>query len=91
MQAVGGNSDSRPSRFGDRSYKPSVHNCPKLSGAEYINLFWECWFVVLQFNPRSHTIKRTDSERSTERIVKEQLTDRSSRSRDPIVDPDRDP
>ena len=34
MQAVGGNSDSRPSRFGDRSYKPSVHNCPKLTGMD---------------------------------------------------------
>ena len=32
---VGGNSDSRPSRFGDRSYKPSVHNCAKLTDAEY--------------------------------------------------------
>ena len=32
---VGGNSDSRPLRFGDRSYKPSVHNCAKLTDAEY--------------------------------------------------------
>ena len=29
------NSDSRPSRFGDRSYKPSVHNCATLTDAEY--------------------------------------------------------
>ncbi|MDE0044141.1 MAG: hypothetical protein OXT74_19035, partial [Candidatus Poribacteria bacterium] len=28
-------SDSRPSRFGDRSHKPSVHNCAKLTDAEY--------------------------------------------------------
>ena len=38
MQAVGGNSDSRPSRFGDRSYKLSVHNCAKLTGAKYRSL-----------------------------------------------------
>ena len=38
MQAVGGNSDSRLSRFGDRSYKPSVHNYAKLTGAEYIKV-----------------------------------------------------
>ena len=35
MQRVGGNSDSRPSRFGDRSYKPSLHNCAELTDAEY--------------------------------------------------------
>ena len=32
---VGGNSNSRPSRFGDRSYKPPAHNCAKLTDAEY--------------------------------------------------------
>ena len=37
----------------------------------------------------NETIKRMDNERSTERIVKEQLTDREG-GRDPIVDPDRD-
>ena len=36
MQEVGGvPTDSRPSRFGDRSYKPSVHNCATLTDAEY--------------------------------------------------------